>query len=89
MPYSPRPDWYREPLAEKSALWADLYALTMSQALHKNGKHNINTAFEAYVRKLPFEGGYMVSAGQGIIAEWLDKHWECNWKTGPDKNKNY
>jgi nicotinate phosphoribosyltransferase len=76
MPYSPRPDYYREALAEKSAFWADLYALTMSQALFTNEKHNINTTFQAFIRKPPFGGSYLVTGGQNIIAEWLDKNWK-------------
>lgn len=75
MPYSKRPAYYREVLAEKSAMWADLYALTMSQALHTNGKHNISTTFQAFIRKPPFGGAYLVTGGQNIVAEWLDKHW--------------
>ena len=73
-----RPKFYREVLAEKSAFWADLYALTMSQALFTNGKHEITTTFEAFIRKLPFDGGYMLAGGQNIIAEWLRDHWEFN-----------
>ncbi len=76
MPYTPRPDYYREVLAEKSAFWADLYALTMSQALFTNNKHDINTTFQAFIRKPPFGGSYLVTGGQNIIAEWLDKNWK-------------
>jgi nicotinate phosphoribosyltransferase len=73
-----RPKYYREALAEKSALWADLYALTMSQALFTNGKHDITTAFQGFIRKLPFDGGYLMTGGQNIIAEWLGEHWKFN-----------
>lgn len=67
---------YREKLAEHSAIWSDLYALTMSQVFFDNEKHDLNTTFHAYIRKNPFDGGYLVTGGQNIIFEWLDKHWK-------------
>lgn len=67
---------YREKLAEHSAIWGDLYALTMSQAFYENEKHDLNTTFHAYIRKNPFNGGYLVTGGQNIIFEWLEKHWK-------------
>lgn len=67
---------YREPLAQHSAIWGDQYALTMSQALFTNGEHNTQATFHAYIRKNPFDGGYLVTGGQNIIKEWLDKHWK-------------
>jgi nicotinate phosphoribosyltransferase len=76
MPYSQRPEWYREKLSEQSVLWGDLYAATMGQALFTNNMHNINATFEAFVRKMPFGGSYLMSAGQGITGEWMDKHWQ-------------
>ena len=66
---------YREPLAEHSALWADLYGLTMSQAFFSNGKHDLQTTFHTYIRKEPFNGGYLVTGGQNIVADWLANHW--------------
>lgn len=65
---------YNERLAHFSASTADLYALTMAQALFTNGKHDQNTVFQAYIRKNPFGGSYLLSAGQNIVHEWLD-HW--------------
>ena len=65
----------KDPLAQHSALWADQYAVTMSQALFANGKHDQVTTFHAYIRKNPFGGGYLLTAGQNILLEWLE-----NWK---------
>lgn len=70
---------YEEKLAQRGPLWGDLYALTMAQAFFANGKHELNTTFHAFIRKNPFGGSYLVTGGQNIIAEWLDK----NWKFGP------
>ncbi len=66
---------YVEKLAEHSAVWSDRYAMTMSQAFFTNGKHNTPVTFHAFIRTLPFKGGYMVTGGQNIIREWLEKHW--------------
>lgn len=68
--------YYKEVLAENSALWADQYALTMSQALFADGKHDLNTTFHAYIRKTPFNGSYLLTAGQNIIFEWLKNNWK-------------
>jgi nicotinate phosphoribosyltransferase len=66
---------YQEVLAQNSALWADQYALTMSQALYDDGKHDLNTTFHAFIRKTPFNGSYLLTAGQNIVFEWLKNHW--------------
>jgi nicotinate phosphoribosyltransferase len=76
MPYVGRDRDYEEPLANASAMWTDLYELTMAQALYFEGKHDQQSTFHAFVRKTPFDASYMVSAGQNIIAEWLDKNWK-------------
>lgn len=66
---------YQEPLGNFSALWGDQYALTMAQALFANGRHDRRAVFHAFIRKNPFHGGYLVTAGQGIVTEWLSRHW--------------
>jgi nicotinate phosphoribosyltransferase len=68
--------YYDEKLAQHSAIWGDLYALTMAQAFYTNSKHNLNTTFHAYIRKNPFEGSYLLTGGQNIIFDWLEKHWQ-------------
>ncbi|MCB9990163.1 MAG: nicotinate phosphoribosyltransferase [Rhodospirillales bacterium] len=74
-----RDQGYQEKLAQHGPLWGDLYALTMSQAFFTNDKHELNTAFHAFIRKNPFGGSYLITGGQNIIAEWLSE----NWKFGP------
>jgi nicotinate phosphoribosyltransferase len=71
--FTAQPQHYNEDLARFSAIWGDLYALTMAQALFTMGKHNVNTTFHAYVRKNPFDGGYLKTGGQNIIADWYEK----------------
>lgn len=75
MPYVGRDQDYEEPLAARSAMWTDLYELTMAQALFIEGTHNRHETYHAFVRTAPFGAGYLVSAGQNIFAEFLDRHW--------------
>lgn len=66
-------------LVDHSALWTDQYALTMAQALHANDKHEQVTTFHGFIRSNPFEGGYLITAGQNILFEWLE-----NWRFDED-----
>ncbi len=66
---------YQEPLASPSAMWADLYALTMAQALFFDNKHNQHATFHAFIREAPFNASYIVTAGQNILCEWLNNNW--------------
>jgi len=75
MPYVDRDEDYQEPLAAASAMWTDLYELTMAQALYFEGIHAQWATFHAFVRSMPYHGAYLVSAGQNIVFEWLHKHW--------------
>lgn len=76
MPYVGRDEDYEEPLAAPSAMWTDLYELTMAQALFFEGMHNQQSTFHAFVRSMPYKGAYLVTAGQNIVFEWLDKNWK-------------
>lgn len=76
MPYIGRDEDYEEPLASPSAMWTDLYELTMAQALYFEGMHNQQATFNAFVRSMPYKGAYLVTAGQNIVFEWLDKNWK-------------
>jgi nicotinate phosphoribosyltransferase len=76
MPYTQRDQDYEEPLAKPSAMWADLYALTMAQALFLEDRHTQQSTFHAFIRKTPFNASYLVTAGQNIVSEWLDKNWK-------------
>lgn len=55
---------YEEPLAQPSAMWLDLYALTMAQALFFEGRHEQQATFHAFIRKTPFNAAYLVTSGQ-------------------------
>lgn len=76
MPYVGRDQDYEEPLAQPSAMWADLYELTMAQALFLEERHEQQATFQAGVRTLPHKAAYLVTAGQNIVFEWLDKNWK-------------
>lgn len=76
MPYVGRDQDYEEPLAQASAMWTDLYELTMAQTLFLEGRHDQQATFHAFIRKTPFNAAYLVTAGQNIINEWLDKNWK-------------
>lgn len=53
------------------ALLTDLYQLTMAYGYWKLGRHRREAAFHLFFRKLPFAGGYAVTAGLGNIIEYL------------------
>lgn len=76
MGYIGRDEFYEEPLAQPTAMWTDLYELTMAQTLFLENRHNQQAVFNAFIRKTPFNSKYLVTAGQNIIAEWLDKNWK-------------
>ncbi len=48
---------------EFSALYTDLYELTMSQAYFFSNKKNDEVCFDYFFRKNPFKGGYTIFAG--------------------------
>jgi nicotinate phosphoribosyltransferase len=53
-----------------SALFGDLYALTMAQGYWKNNM-NRQAVFEMFFRRQPFEGGFSVFAGLGTLLRLL------------------
>lgn len=55
--------------------FCDFYHITMAQAWFQNGAHNKQKTSEAYFRKCPFGGSYLVAAGLGEFLTWID-----NWK---------
>ncbi len=55
-------------------LFCDLYHLTMAQAWFLDGKANEIKTSEAFFRKNPFGGSYLMSAGLGEFVQWLE-----NW----------
>ncbi len=46
-----------------SALYTDMYQLTMGQAYFTENRHMVTAGFDYFFRKLPFDGGYVVFAG--------------------------
>jgi len=65
---------FREPCPERSALFTDLYELTMAQAYLAKGM-NETAVFELFFRKLPSERNYIVAAGLDDVLSYLE-HWE-------------
>ena len=55
-------------------LFCDLYHLTMAQAWFMDNKHLENKTSEAFFRRCPFGGSYLISAGLQEFVEWID-----NW----------
>ncbi len=65
-------------LSSGTPLFCDLYHLTMAQAWFMDNKHMIPKTSEAFFRKCPFGGSYLLSAG---LQEFLQ--WAQNWHIGP------
>lgn len=61
-------------LATGTPLFCDLYHLTMAQAWFMDGKAEETKTSEAFFRKCPFGGSYLIAAGQAEFAQWL-KNW--------------
>ena len=60
-------------------LFCDLYHLTMAQAWFLDGKANEIKTSEAFFRKCPFGGSYLLTAGLGEFLQWLN-----NWHFSKD-----
>jgi len=54
-----------------SPLQTDLYQLTMAAAYWQAGKHEQESVFHLFFRRLPFKGGYAIAAGLAPVIEWL------------------
>ena len=54
---------------------ADFYAFTMAQTLFENDEHLTPTCFHAFARNTPFQGAYILTAGQGEFLNWLIHDW--------------
>ncbi len=61
-------------LQSGTPFYCDLYHLTMAQAWFVDGKHMEPKTSEAFFRKCPFGGSYLLSAGLGEFLEWAN-----NW----------
>lgn len=60
-----------------SPLFCDLYHLTMAQAMFDDNSHNNIETYEMFIRKTPFNGSYLLTAGLGEVLEWLND-WKFN-----------
>ncbi len=61
-------------LATGTPFFCDLYHLTMAQAWFLDGKADEIKTSEAFFRKNPFGGSYLMCAGLGEFVQWLE-----NW----------
>ncbi|MBQ7632912.1 MAG: nicotinate phosphoribosyltransferase [Alphaproteobacteria bacterium] len=61
-------------LESGTPLFCDLYHLTMAQAWFLDGKAEEIKTSEAFFRKNPFGGSYLLCAGLGEFVQWLE-----NW----------
>ena len=62
-----------------SPLFCDLYHLTMAQAMFDQGTHNKIETYEMFIRKNPFQGAYLLTAGLAEVLEWLnDWHYSAD-----------
>lgn len=64
-----------EILKSGTPFYCDLYHLTMAQSWFADGRHEQPKTSEAFFRRCPFKGGYLLSAGLGEFLQWAEK-WE-------------
>jgi nicotinate phosphoribosyltransferase len=50
-------------MSESSALYTDLYQISMAQGYFNSGRKNLLAAFCLYFRRNPFKGGFTIAAG--------------------------
>lgn len=55
-----------------SATYTDLYQLTMAQVYFEQGRKDTPVVFDYFFRKLPFKGGYVLTAGLGTLLDILE-----------------
>jgi nicotinate phosphoribosyltransferase len=56
-----------------TASYTDQYQLTMAQTYFLKGQQKNIAVFDYFFRKLPFEGGYAVFAGLGVLLDILEE----------------
>ena len=66
-------------LQSGTPFYCDLYHLTMAQAWFNDGKHLEHKSSEAFFRRCPFGGSYVISAGLQEFVEWID-NWHISQK---------
>ncbi len=65
--------------ASGTPLFCDLYHLTMAQAWFADDKAEETKTSEAFFRKCPFGGSYLLAAGLAEFTQWLE-----NWHFGKE-----
>lgn len=60
------------PFINYSASYTDLYQLTMAQVYFLQGRADTRVTFDYFYRKLPFKGGYVISAGLDELLSALE-----------------
>ena len=66
-------------LQSGTPFYCDLYHLTMAQAWFSDNKHMEQKTSEAFFRRCPFGGSYLVAAGLQEFVEWID-NWHISQK---------
>ncbi|MBQ8869766.1 MAG: nicotinate phosphoribosyltransferase [Alphaproteobacteria bacterium] len=66
-------------LQSGTPFYCDLYHLTMAQAWFSDNKHMEQKTSEAFFRKCPFGGSYLVAAGLQEFVEWIE-NWHISQK---------
>jgi nicotinic acid phosphoribosyltransferase len=74
-------------LENGTPLFCDLYHLTMAQAWFLDGKAAETKTSEAFFRKCPFGGSFLLCAGLREFAEWL-AHWHFTKEDIDDLRKD-
>ena len=64
-------------LENGTPLFCDLYHLTMAQAWFLDGKAEEIKTSEAFFRRCPFGGSYLLAAGLAEFSQWLN-NWHFN-----------
>lgn len=64
-----------ERMVSVGPFWCDFYHLTTAYTLFQDDQHDVTETFEMYVRKNPFKGAYTLTAGLGVVLDWIK-----NWK---------
>lgn len=81
-----QPQALTEPSAPRSplsALHTDRYTLTMAQSFYLHGQAESEASYELFVRKLPEERAYLITAGLGdavrYLSDWRFTSEEIEW----------
>lgn len=60
-------------LQKNTALYTDLYQLTMAQGYFLAGRQETEASFDYFYRENPFQGGYVIFAGLSDLLEILER----------------